>query len=119
MQRAKFDTMHNMEVINLYLKKANKPICVGFERNTEHPTQIRFFDKDNKTVFLPDDMYRHNRRLIIQSGLLGRGRMEFQHWRSEAERQALRLRMKRKISKPINGVISAVKRLLNINQGRR
>lgn len=111
--------MHDMEVINGYLSKANKPIAVGFERNPDHPAQVRFFDKDNRTVFLPDKMYREMRDKVMKGGLLQRGRVDMRYWRSEAEKQAIRMKMKRSINKHFGGVINAFKALFNSDRGRR
>ena len=114
-----FDTMHDMEVINYYLRKADKPLAVGFERNAEHPAQIRFFDIDDKTVFLPDRLYREERDLILKSGILRKGRIDMQYWHAEAKRHALRLKMKRRLNKHVGNVISAFKTMFGANGHRR
>lgn len=118
-RRAPFDFVHDMEIVNDYLKKSQKPLAVGFERNQDHPDQVRFFDKDNKTVFLPDELYREERDVIMKSGALRKGRLESDFLKKEAERHALRLKMKRNIGKQVNNVISTVKRLFGVNQSHR
>lgn len=104
----------------MYLKEKDKPFCVGFERNHDHPGQIRFFDKDNRTVFLPDRMYREMRDLILKTRKFSTcNRVELGlYFREEAIKQDLKLRMKRGLRKPVRSIVNAVKRLLNVDNGR-
>ncbi len=62
----------------------NKPYAIGFERDREHKNQVRFFDKDGETVWLPDKLYKSLNSSLIEGDLLKKGRYISEYYRQIA-----------------------------------
>lgn len=73
--------MDGLSLVNKELRKRGKKEAIGFEKDLEAAKQnhnrIRFFDKDNKTVWLPDDLYKKINLEFIKMGAMDIGRQEY------------------------------------------
>lgn len=70
-----------MMLINHEQEKQGKPVAIGFECDKEHKGHIRFFDKDNKTLWFDDKFYRDANKELIRMGALRLGRYESHYWK--------------------------------------
>ena len=68
-------------LVNEELRKRGKKEAIGFEKDLKaaqrNHNRIRFFDKDNKTVWLPDEVYKKINLQFIKMGALDVGRQEY------------------------------------------
>lgn len=73
MSGAHFDTLscvnHNIEEYNKKYNK-NKQYAIGVERDKKNKNRVRFFDKNNETVWLPDRLYNTLNRYLIKNRLV-------------------------------------------------
>ncbi|MBQ9732529.1 MAG: hypothetical protein IJV97_05550 [Alphaproteobacteria bacterium] len=73
--------MDGLFMVNQELRKRGKKEAIGFEKDLKaaqhNHNRIRFFDKDNQTVWLPDDMYKKINLQFIKMGAMEIGRQEY------------------------------------------
>ncbi len=73
-----------MDFVNSELQKLGKEPAIGFERDKQHQNRIRFFDKNNKTVWLPDRLYKRINIDLIKMGALKIDRRISNRWKQIA-----------------------------------
>ena len=73
--------MDGLCAVNAELRKKRKKEAIGFEKDLKAAqrghNRIRFFDADNKTVWLPDEMYKKVNLSFIRMGAINVGRQEY------------------------------------------
>ena len=47
----------------------------GFEKSQKGKRNLRFFDKEEKTIWLPQDLYDKYNRYLVENGALERGKI--------------------------------------------
>ncbi len=62
-------------------RKIDKKVF-GFEKSKEGYKKLRFFNKDNETIWLPKDLYDTYNSFLVKNGALEMGRKEFQEPKS-------------------------------------
>ena len=62
--------------INSKLKdKYHRPeTVVGFEKSEKGNNNLRFFDKDEKTIWLPQELYDKYNKYLVKNGALNKGK---------------------------------------------
>lgn len=67
--------------INKILKEEGKKEAIGFEKDLKAAqrghNRVRFFDKDNHTVWLPDKVYKKINLEFIRMGAINIGRQDY------------------------------------------
>ncbi len=80
--------LDTIDFINGELAKEDKEKrVIGFERDRKNSNRIRFFDKNNRTVWLSDNFYKKMNIAVIRMGGLKAGRVESNRWKEIASGQ--------------------------------
>ena len=61
----------NDELKNKYHRQEK---VAGFEKSKEGYKKLRFFDKDEKTIWLPEELYNKYNDYLVKNGALERGK---------------------------------------------
>lgn len=61
----------NDELKNKYHRQEK---VAGFEKSREGYNKLRFFDEDEKTIWLPDELYSKYNDYLVKNGAMERGK---------------------------------------------
>lgn len=112
--------LDTMDLVNEKLKKMNKPLAIGFEKDKRHKGRLRFFDKNNNTVWLPDDFYKKINWELIKMGAMNVGRRESNKWRQIATGHYTdgHLWLSMKIKEKTQQLKNSIKKFLGLKRSR-